>query len=134
MSSPIFGVNTKKHLNLKSTIPVILSYSWNTLQETNISHLGKRKLIFKHALSGGYVSSLEGNPFSRNILLVRSVPVVGIFSRLETVDLLEKVEPRWSRRVLVARSLGSIPRKNCEVPTWTFQRVPVPKGCQFTIP
>ena len=32
----------------------------HTLQETNISHLGKRKLIFKHALSGGYVSSLEG--------------------------------------------------------------------------
>ena len=33
-----------------------------TLQETNISHLGKRKIIFKHALSGSraYVSSLEG--------------------------------------------------------------------------
>jgi len=30
------------------------------LQETNISHLGKRKIIFKYALSGGYVNSLEG--------------------------------------------------------------------------
>ena len=29
-----------------------------TLQETNISHLGKRKIIFKYALSGGYVNSL----------------------------------------------------------------------------
>ena len=29
-----------------------------SLQETNISHLGKRKIIFRHALSGGYVSSL----------------------------------------------------------------------------
>ena len=39
-----------------------------TLQETNISHLGKRKLIFKHALSGGYVSSLEGIPYqTKNI-------------------------------------------------------------------
>ena len=31
-----------------------------TLQETIISHLGKRKVIFKYALSGGYVNSLEG--------------------------------------------------------------------------
>ena len=29
-------------------------------QETNISHLGKRKIIFKYALSGRYVNSLEG--------------------------------------------------------------------------
>ena len=32
-----------------------------TLREINISHLGKRKIIFKYALSGGYVNSLEGN-------------------------------------------------------------------------
>ena len=32
----------------------------NTLQDTNISHLGERKIIFKYALSGGYVNSLEG--------------------------------------------------------------------------
>ena len=31
-----------------------------TPQGINISHLGKRKIIFKYALSGGYVSSLEG--------------------------------------------------------------------------
>ena len=31
-----------------------------TLQGTNISHLGKRKIIFKYALSGGYVNFLEG--------------------------------------------------------------------------
>ena len=31
------------------------------LQEINISHLGKRKIIFKYALSGGYVNPLEGN-------------------------------------------------------------------------
>ena len=29
-------------------------------QEINISHLGKGKIIFKYALSGGYVNSLEG--------------------------------------------------------------------------
>ena len=34
--------------------------SWFTLQEINISHLGKRKIIFKYAISGGYVNSLEG--------------------------------------------------------------------------
>ena len=32
----------------------------DTLLEINISHLGKRKIIFKYALSGGYVNSLEG--------------------------------------------------------------------------
>ena len=37
------------------------SSSGGTLQEINISHLGKRKIIFKYALSGGYVNSLEGN-------------------------------------------------------------------------
>ena len=32
-----------------------------TLSETNISHLEKRKIIFKSALKRGYVSSLEGS-------------------------------------------------------------------------
>jgi len=35
-----------------------------TLQGINISHLGKRKIIFKYALSGGYVNSLEGISYS----------------------------------------------------------------------
>ena len=37
----------------------------HTLQGTNISHLKKRKIIFKYALSRGYVSSLEGIFFGR---------------------------------------------------------------------
>ena len=32
-------------------------YSGSTLQGTNISHLGKGKIIFTNALVGGYVSS-----------------------------------------------------------------------------
>ena len=32
----------------------------NTLQEINISHLGKKKIIFKMPFLGGYVSFLEG--------------------------------------------------------------------------
>ena len=36
-----------------------------TLHETNISHLAKRKIIFKYALSGGYVNSLEVMFFQR---------------------------------------------------------------------
>ena len=31
-----------------------------TLQGINISHLGKREIIFKSAIFGGYISSLEG--------------------------------------------------------------------------
>ena len=35
----------------------------NTLQGTNMSHLGKRKIIFKSAFFGAYVSSHEGRTF-----------------------------------------------------------------------
>ena len=37
-----------------------------TLQGINISHLGKRKIIFKMPFLGGYVSSLEGTIFFEN--------------------------------------------------------------------
>ena len=48
-----------------------------TLQEINISHLGKRKIIFKYALSGGYVNSLEGKFFGS--FKIQKLPkVVGI--------------------------------------------------------
>ena len=36
--------------------------SFYTLQGTNISYLGKRKIIFKMPFFEGYVSSLEGTP------------------------------------------------------------------------
>ena len=36
-----------------------------TLQETNISYLAKRNIIFGYALSRGYASSLEGKMFQR---------------------------------------------------------------------
>ena len=42
-----------------------MSASKSTLQEINISHLGKRKIIFKYALWGGYVNSLEGKCLAR---------------------------------------------------------------------
>ena len=45
-----------------------ISWRVERLQETNISHLGKRKIIFKHALSEGYVSSLEGTLHTTNII------------------------------------------------------------------
>ena len=44
-----------------------------TLQGTNISHLGKRKIIFKSAFLGGYVSSQEGS-FHFNMLFVLRAP------------------------------------------------------------
>ena len=43
------------------TCPTYLCCSYkNTLQEINISHLGKRKILFKMPFWGGFVSSLEG--------------------------------------------------------------------------
>ena len=45
-----------------------LHVSYHTLQEINISHLGKRKIIFKYALSGGYVNSLESTFWWTHIL------------------------------------------------------------------
>ena len=48
---------------LKHTLKYLCFWIWLkvTLLEINISHLGKRKIIFKYALSGGYVNSLEGS-------------------------------------------------------------------------
>ena len=45
--------------------PILRGDIWlcHTLQEINISHLGKRKIIFKYTLKGGYVNSLEGKVF-----------------------------------------------------------------------
>ena len=56
---------------------------WNTLQGINISHLGKRKIIFKYAIWGGYVNPLEGNRFSEEItsqlkILLYSLDFFGI--------------------------------------------------------
>ena len=42
-----------------------------TLQGTNISHLGKRKIIFNSALSGGYVNFLEGTVFGPNHIVMK---------------------------------------------------------------
>jgi len=40
----------------------------NDLQGTNLSHLGKRKIIFKYAFSGGYVNFLKGNSAISDVL------------------------------------------------------------------
>ena len=46
-----------------------------TLQGTKISHLGKRKILFKMPFLGGYVSSLEGIPFPFILFNVGQTPV-----------------------------------------------------------
>ena len=46
----------------------------NTLQGINISHLRKRKIIFKMPFLGGYVSSLEGRSFQKETLSVPTIP------------------------------------------------------------
>ena len=45
---------------------------WLPSRKINISHLGKRKIIFKYAISGGYVNSLEGSIFFNEQLLYKS--------------------------------------------------------------
>ena len=54
------GVWTQLMVRIRRFWDLIHPYPMITLQETNISHLGKRNIIFKYALSGGYVNSLEG--------------------------------------------------------------------------
>ena len=46
----------------------LLAVILDTLQGTNISHLGKRKIIFKIPIFGWYVNSLEGNSKKRELL------------------------------------------------------------------
>ena len=48
----------------------ILTMFQKKLQGINISHLGKRKIIFKSAIFGGYVSSLEGNTMISNMIIL----------------------------------------------------------------
>ena len=51
--------------NSSGPLQTLHFYNWIlTLQGINISHLGKRKIIFKYALSGGYVNFLEGTSIS----------------------------------------------------------------------
>ena len=42
----------------------------DTLQGINISHLGKRNIIFKMTFFGGYVSFLEGNTMISNMIIL----------------------------------------------------------------
>ena len=60
----MFGLGVRGRWFAKQTEDVfcwkVLSIKKYTLLEINISHLRKRKIIFKIALLGGYVSSLEG--------------------------------------------------------------------------
>ena len=50
-----------------SKVPIERGYAVRsqegTAQGINISHLGKKKIIFKYAFSGGCVNSLEGYSF-----------------------------------------------------------------------
>jgi len=53
-----------------------------TLQGINISHLGKRKIIFKMPFLGGYVSFLEGNnPLIRPNYFLLGLNKNGAFGR-----------------------------------------------------
>ena len=56
----VFGRFMTKKTHPKNNYYILSRYNIYTLQEINISHLGKRKIIFKYALSVGYVNSLEG--------------------------------------------------------------------------
>lgn len=73
LPSPHFFTDSKsassffnsKNVGPEKVDPVSLkrmSWWWKrgTLQETNTIHIGKRRIIFKHALSRRYVSCLEG--------------------------------------------------------------------------
>ena len=71
----------------------------NTLQGTNIPHLGNRKIIFKHALSGGYVSSLEGIPnlIQKHNKLLPLLLTHTHWSILISAPLVRMARPGWNR-------------------------------------
>ena len=54
-------------------------FFYSTLQGINISHLGKRKIIFKYAIFGGYVNFLEGKwNVNRNLRWTRLLVILRI--------------------------------------------------------
>ena len=61
----------------------------NTLQEINISHLAKRKISFKYALSVGYVNSLEGTFFVPTEVLSWNYWNFSILSKNTTETILK---------------------------------------------
>ena len=73
-------------------LPKILG---TTLQGINISHLGKRKIIFKMPFLGGYVNSLEGKWVNRTI-----------YSVLIKETLLTFMESHWFSPVSWRQTLG----------------------------
>ena len=81
----------RKEMVWEGPIPSLNSYP---LHEINISHLGKRKIIFKYALSGGYVNSLESNsspPENRGpspLKVEYSLPLPPIFSSVSFRDAI----------------------------------------------
>ena len=67
---PTRSLNQKEYANQFFFNITSLEFARSTLQGTNISHLGKRKIIFKMPFWEKYVSSLEGNYcISKNGLL-----------------------------------------------------------------
>ena len=90
-----------------------IEQSWQravTLQEINISHLGKRKIIFKYALSGGYVNSLEGN-FSAFFFVVKTK----VFALKDLTHMGFFVQ--WA----CMRFPFALPKKRTWERTWVFQ-------------
>ena len=65
----------------------------STLLGTNLSHLGKRKIIFKYAILGGYVTSLEGK---KNSIIRRKSSYMTTF--FPTKDIL------WTTHLLLTLS------------------------------
>ena len=64
-----------------------------TLQGTNISHLGKRKIIFKYALSGGYVNFLEGNAF----WISKKIGALDMYQNLANNEIKLSTSNWWRR-------------------------------------
>ena len=83
------------------------------LQEINISHLGKRNIIFKSDLGGGYVSSQEGTPFKSlqfwgSMLLFGSVAARLSLRHIQFPSISPEVQSMVDRKCFVGIAEGDL--------------------------
>lgn len=74
-----------------------------TIQETNVSHLGIRNIIFKKCLSRGYVASLEGNELDIEPNEIEAEKDAVIHNE-EQLKAIKRVESTWELPLLLSLS------------------------------
>ena len=76
-----------------------------TLQGINMSHLGKRKIIFKYAIFGGYVSSLECSYSYKLKVILKMIGMMMMTRRMMMIVITRVIVTEY---IYIPHSLSNI--------------------------